>query len=48
LLGHASIRSTYVYLDSVDAAQELADEAIGAWADDVAGAIGALAGDEAS
>lgn len=45
LLGHASIRSTYVYLDSVDAAQELVDEAIGAWADDVADAIGALAGD---
>ncbi|MGH9279414.1 MAG: tyrosine-type recombinase/integrase [Acidimicrobiales bacterium] len=48
LLGHASIRSTYVYLDSVDAAQELVDEAIGAWADDVADAIGALAGNEAS
>lgn len=48
LLGHASIRSTYVYLDSVDAAQELVDEAIGAWADDVADAIGALAGEESS
>lgn len=48
LLGHASIRSTYVYLDSVDAAQELVDEAIGAWADDVAEAIGALAGEEPS
>jgi len=46
LLGHASIRSTYVYLDSVDAAQELVDEAIGAWADDVADAIGAVAGEE--
>ena len=46
LLGHASIRSTYVYLDSVDAAQELVDEAIGAWADDVADAIGAVAGKE--
>lgn len=45
LLGHASIRSTYVYLDSVDAAQELVDEAIGAWADDVADAIGAVAGE---
>lgn len=48
LLGHASIRSTYVYLDSVDAAQELVDEAVGAWADDVADSIGALAGERAS
>lgn len=47
LLGHSSIRSTYVYLDSVDAAQELVDEAIGAWADDIADAVGKVAGDEA-
>lgn len=44
LLGHSSIRSTYTYLDSVDAAQELVDEAVDAWAADVAETVDELAG----
>ncbi|CEJ11280.1 Tyrosine recombinase XerC [bacterium YEK0313] len=37
LLGHASITSTYIYLDSLNEAQELVEAAVDRWADDTAG-----------
>ncbi len=37
LLGHASITSTYIYLDSLAEAQELVDAAADRWAEDTAG-----------
>lgn len=37
LLGHASITSTYIYLDSLGEAQELVEAAADRWADDTAG-----------
>ncbi len=37
LLGHASVTSTYIYLDSLAEAQELVDAAADRWADDTAG-----------
>ena len=37
LLGHASVTSTYIYLDSLAEAQELVDAAADRWAEDAAG-----------
>ena len=37
LLGHASVTSTHIYLDSLAEAQELVDAAADRWADDTAG-----------
>ncbi|WP_247784745.1 tyrosine-type recombinase/integrase [Bradyrhizobium sp. 170] len=37
LLGHASVTSTYIYLDSLAEAQELVDTAADRWAQDTAG-----------
>jgi site-specific recombinase XerD len=37
LLGHASVTSTYVYLDSLAEAQELVEAAVDRWAEDTAG-----------
>ncbi len=37
LLGHASVTSTYIYLDSLTEAQELVEAAADRWADDTAG-----------
>lgn len=37
LLGHASITSTYIYLDNLAEAQELVEAAADRWADDTAG-----------
>ena len=37
LLGHASITSTYIYLDSLAEAQELVEAAADRWAEDTAG-----------
>lgn len=37
LLGHASITSTYIYLDSLAEAQELVEAAVDRWAEDTAG-----------
>lgn len=37
LLGHASVTSTYIYLDSLAEAQELVDAAADRWAEDTAG-----------
>jgi site-specific recombinase XerD len=38
LLGHASVTSTYIYLDSLAEAQELVEAAVDRWAEDTAGA----------
>ena len=37
LLGHASVTSTYIYLDSLAEAQELVEAAADRWAQDTAG-----------
>ncbi len=37
LLGHASVTSTYIYLDSLAEAQELVDAAVDRWAEDAVG-----------
>jgi len=40
LMGHASIASTYIYLDSVEESRALVDAAVARWDADLAGAGG--------